>query len=119
MTKAKEIAGLNCGAGEARGMRLVLLARLGEMCEHREAALAFDKATEQPQQNDGGEVEESFGDLGRRIISSSWEELRGRGAGIYRPLKTKRLHKIRIAAKRLRYSLELFAACFGGGAKEL
>src|SRR5918912_1180357 len=39
MVKAKEIEGLDCGAGAARGMGLVLLTRLGEMCEHREAAL--------------------------------------------------------------------------------
>src|SRR2546423_13710737 len=39
MAKAKEIEGLDCGAGAARGMRLVLLARVGEVCEHRAAAL--------------------------------------------------------------------------------
>src|ERR671932_1949973 len=39
MAKAKEIEGLDCGAWAARGMGLVLLTRLGEMCEHRAAAL--------------------------------------------------------------------------------
>jgi CHAD domain-containing protein len=231
MVKAKEIGGLDCGAGDARGMRLVLLARLEELCEHRAAALdtqsddgvhdmrvasrrlrsvlrdfrphlhggkrleeartelkrlaralgavrdedvairalekleaeatdvageglkvlveerrarrrsaraslapeldtetfdatrrrialAFERATEQPEKSVDGEGEQSFSELGRSVIVRSWEELQERGAGIYRPLKSKRLHRIRIAAKRLRYALELFAACFGG-AKEL
>src|SRR2546421_11330099 len=39
MAKAKEIEGLECRAGAAQGMRLVLLTRLGEVCEHRAAAL--------------------------------------------------------------------------------
>src|SRR5205085_1217895 len=139
MAKAKEIEGLECRAGAAQGMRLVLLTRLGEVCEHRASALdrrgedgvhdmrvasrrrrasAFEKATV-PRKLKGGEDEQCFGDLGRRIIARSWEELRERGPDIYRPLKTKRLHKLRIAAKRLRYALELFAACFGEGLKEL
>src|SRR5256714_7809964 len=39
MVKAKEIEGLDCRAGAARGMRLVLLTRLREVCEHHAAAL--------------------------------------------------------------------------------
>src|SRR5437588_3962422 len=39
MAKAKEIEGLDWGAGGARGMRLVLLTRLEEMCEYRAAVL--------------------------------------------------------------------------------
>lgn len=84
---------------------------------HERVAAAFERATE-PRKKDG-EGEESFGELGRAVILRLWEELRGRGADIYRPLKSKRLHKIRIAAKRLRYALELFSACFGEGVKEL
>lgn len=61
----------------------------------------------------------SFSDAGREIVMRSWEELSGLSAALYRPLKTKRLHKMRIAAKRLRYSLELFAACWGKEAKRL
>src|SRR2546423_14091407 len=231
MVKAKEIEGLECRAGAAQEMRLVLLTRLGEVCEHRAAALdrrgedgvhdmrvgsrrlrsvlrdfrthmrggkrveearaelkgladalgavrdedvairaleklkgeaegdaaaglelladerrarregaldrlasaldeeafdaarrrlasAFEKATV-PRKSKGGEGEQCFGDLGRQIIARSREELRERGPDIYRPLKTKRLHKLRIAAKRLRYASELFAACFGEGLKGL
>jgi CHAD domain-containing protein len=226
MVKAKEIEGLDCGARASLGMRLVLLTRLEEMCEHREAALhsqgedgihdmrvasrrlrsalrdfrtylrggrrlgeahaelkrladtlgevrdedvaagslekmkaeapeearaglelfaadrrarrerahaalapeleaesfeaargkiaaAFERATEPRKKDDGG-GEQSFAEMGREVILRSWDELRGRGADIYRPLKSKRLHKVRIAAKRLRYALELFCACFDG-----
>jgi CHAD domain-containing protein len=65
---------------------------------------------------DGGP---SFEELGREIVGRLWEELSGRGPNIYRPLKSGRLHKLRIAAKRLRYALELFAACYGEAQREL
>jgi CHAD domain-containing protein len=65
---------------------------------------------------DGGP---SFEESGREIIGRLWDELRGRGQDIYRPLKSGRLHKLRIAAKRLRYALELFAACYGEAQREL
>ncbi|HEU4595360.1 MAG TPA: CHAD domain-containing protein, partial [Pyrinomonadaceae bacterium] len=39
MAKAKKIEGLDCGADAGSGVRQVLLTRLGEMCEFREAAL--------------------------------------------------------------------------------
>lgn len=66
--------------------------------------------------SDGGP---SFEEAGRQIIERSWDELRARGSDIYRPLKSKRLHKLRIASKRLRYALELFAACQGEALREL
>jgi CHAD domain-containing protein len=271
MAKAKEIEGLDCGAGAARGMRLVLLTRLGEMCEYRAAALgpegvegvhdmrvasrrlrsvlrdfrpymrggkrldaareelrrlarvlgavrdedvairaleelksvelkreapeaaaglelfaddrrarregervelaraleeesfesfrrrlasAFEKATaprrgkrgagderdeDAGDKRDAGdervaggssaEIERgpgveseggpSFREVGRQIIVRSWDDLRSRGPGIYRPLKSRRLHRLRIAAKRLRYALELFAPCYREALREL
>ncbi|MDQ3917117.1 MAG: CHAD domain-containing protein, partial [Acidobacteriota bacterium] len=70
----------------------------------------------------GGEMSDggpSFEELGRQIIERSWDELRARGPDIYRPLKSRRLHKLRIASKRLRYALELFAACRGEALREL
>jgi CHAD domain-containing protein len=61
----------------------------------------------------------SFAEAGRQIITRSWDELCSRGPDIYRPLKSKRLHRLRIRAKRLRYALELFAACQGESLREL
>lgn len=90
-------------------------------------ASAFEKATAPRKKKRGdikGEAAEgrkdgarSFRELGRIIVERSWDELRG--PSLYRPLKSGRLHKVRIAAKRLRYALELFAACFGEEAKHL
>jgi CHAD domain-containing protein len=125
--EATDVAGegLKVLAEERRARRRSALASLApELDEEtfhatrRRIALAFERATEQPEKSEV-EGEQSFSELGRSVIVRSWEELQERGAGIYRPLKSKRLHRIRIAAKRLRYALELFAACFGGGAKEL
>ncbi len=41
------------------------------------------------------------------------KELESLSPGLYEPQKVKPLHEMRIAAKRLRYAMELFAACWG------
>jgi CHAD domain-containing protein len=66
--------------------------------------------------------EESFSELGRRIVGRLWEELRELSPSLYRPNRVRRLHRMRIAAKRLRYALELFSNCWDappGEAKRL
>jgi CHAD domain-containing protein len=55
---------------------------------------------------------ESFREVGRAVILRSWDELEKLSRSLYRPHKPKGLHKMRIAAKRLRYALELFAPCW-------
>jgi CHAD domain-containing protein len=116
-------AGLAQLADERRGRREKALDALARELDvetfketRRQIEQAFEAATDAAE---GEGDEESFGDLGRRVVARSWEELRERGADIYRPLKSKRLHRLRIRAKRLRYSLELFAACFGDEPKRL
>jgi CHAD domain-containing protein len=59
----------------------------------------------------------SFRAAGRAVILKLWDELAALSGSLYRPRKTKRLHKMRIAAKRLRYALELFAPCWEGATK--
>jgi CHAD domain-containing protein len=65
----------------------------------------------------------SFRQTGRDIITRLLRELQNLSASLYRPLKTKPLHRMRLAAKRLRYALELFAPCWseplGAYAKEI
>ncbi|HYE13666.1 MAG TPA: CHAD domain-containing protein [Pyrinomonadaceae bacterium] len=68
---------------------------------------------------DDGERGESLAEAGDRIVLRLWDELRALSASLYRPLKTKPLHRMRIAAKRLRYAMELFAACRGRTLKKL
>lgn len=59
----------------------------------------------------------SFRAAGRAVILKSWDELEALSGSLYRPHKPRRLHDMRIAAKRLRYALELFAPCWGGETK--
>ncbi|HEX8495255.1 MAG TPA: CHAD domain-containing protein [Pyrinomonadaceae bacterium] len=57
-------------------------------------------------------AELSFSEAGREIILARLEELRDLSACLYRPFDTDALHEMRIAAKRLRYAMELFASCW-------
>jgi CHAD domain-containing protein len=51
--------------------------------------------------------------LARTTILKLVEELEELSDSLYHPLRFKPLHKLRIAAKRLRYALELFEQCWG------
>ena len=59
-------------------------------------------------------LEPSFRQAGRDIIAARIKDLRKLSRSLYAPLRTGPLHRLRIAAKRLRYALELFAPCWGG-----
>ena len=56
----------------------------------------------------------SFRQAGREVVESRVEELREFSNSLHRPFDVGPLHRMRIAAKRLRYALELFAQCWGG-----
>jgi CHAD domain-containing protein len=56
----------------------------------------------------------SFREVGHDIIITCFRDLQDLSVSLYRPLKTRPLHRLRIAAKRLRYALELFDQCWGG-----
>ena len=51
--------------------------------------------------------------VGAKVIGDRLEQLIKASDSIYRPLRTKQLHRLRILAKRLRYAIELFAPCWG------
>jgi CHAD domain-containing protein len=51
--------------------------------------------------------------VGSKIILDRLAELQDAGYGLYYPLEPHGLHAMRISAKRLRYAIELFAACWG------
>lgn len=53
----------------------------------------------------------------RRIISTRLDELRGFADAALAPEASEAQHDLRIAAKRLRYVLEIFAPCLGEEAK--
>lgn len=67
-----------------------------------------------------GEEGTDFGAALAEVVARLWRELDELSSSLHRPFKTKRLHEMRIAAKRLRYALELLHSCGrGGSAKEL
>lgn len=84
----------------------------------------FDDALEESASpaSDGGDavavescaVVYDFRSVACDVVSRRWREVLERSPAVYRPFKTKKLHKLRISAKRLRYALELLSPCFGG-----
>jgi CHAD domain-containing protein len=55
----------------------------------------------------------SFNECGRRAVAAGLKELLELGEHIHQPCKREKLHQLRISAKHLRYTIELFAACWG------
>jgi len=55
----------------------------------------------------------SFNEAGREAVDASLRELCDLGVSVYEPFNIEKLHEMRIAAKRLRYAVELFTACWG------
>lgn len=55
----------------------------------------------------------SFSEAGRAAVTDGLRELIDTATSLYHPFQFKELHKMRIAAKRLRYAVELFTACWG------
>jgi CHAD domain-containing protein len=56
-------------------------------------------------------TEPSFRATSREIIAKRVDELERIGSTVFEPFRQKRLHRMRIAAKRVRYSIQLFAQC--------
>jgi CHAD domain-containing protein len=61
----------------------------------------------------------SFRQAGVEVIESRLAELLELGDSVYHPFDLDPLHEMRIAAKRLRYALELFSPCWGGALKPI
>ena len=55
----------------------------------------------------------SFNEAGREVVGDGSRDLLELGASLYEPFNIEGLHEMRIAAKRLRYAVELFTACWG------
>ena len=55
----------------------------------------------------------SFRKMSRAIILDRLKELEKLSNGLFRPFDVETLHDMRIAAKRLRYAIELFQQCWG------
>jgi CHAD domain-containing protein len=77
------------------------------------ATLASALVTSSNDDNEGV----SYKDFARTTILARLDELQKLSGSLYQPLSAKPLHKMRIAAKRLRYALELFAPCWAESLK--
>ena len=55
----------------------------------------------------------SFRKMSRAIILDRLKEVEKLSSGLFRPFDVETLHEMRIAAKRLRYAIELFQQCWG------
>jgi CHAD domain-containing protein len=55
----------------------------------------------------------SFNQAGRAAVAASFANFYELGTSLYDPFDVEALHEMRIAAKQLRYALELFTACWG------
>lgn len=55
----------------------------------------------------------SFNDAGRKAVFDNLEDFCSLSTSLYKPFEIKKLHRLRISAKRLRYAIELFTACWG------
>ncbi|CAN5449894.1 hypothetical protein BH18ACI1_BH18ACI1_07320 [soil metagenome] len=55
----------------------------------------------------------SFNEAGRDVVGKSLEEFCDLSKNIYAPFTDEPLHELRISAKRLRYAIELYTACWG------
>ena len=70
---------------------------------------ALEKATRRRKKS----PEISFTEAGREAVFERVQEFCRLSDSLYTPPDVEKLHRFRIAAKRLRYSIELFTACWG------
>lgn len=76
---------------------------------HIRFSAAIDKAARQKK----SKRTVSFSEAGRAAVADGLDDLGDLGASLYEPFSVEPLHEMRIAAKRLRYAVELFTACWG------
>jgi CHAD domain-containing protein len=77
-----------------------------------EAAIRPTGHKKSKQENQSGSLV-NYRDVARLTILNRLADLEKLSDSLYRPLNIKPLHRMRIAAKRLRYALELFERCWG------
>lgn len=85
------------------------------LANNRLAALQsdFEKAIERATKNSL----QTFNQAGKLAVGESFNQFLEMGHSLYDPFEIESLHNLRIAAKRLRYALELFTACWGASLK--
>ncbi|HEX6284319.1 MAG TPA: CHAD domain-containing protein, partial [Pyrinomonadaceae bacterium] len=75
-------------------------------------AASLDGATASAERRKRRNPEHTFATMSQAIILDRLKEFEKRSDGLFRPFDVEALHDLRIAAKRLRYAIELLGACF-------
>jgi len=76
-------------------------------------SIVSQAATKQPASGTTVKSGPSYKVYARSTLLKRLKDLEALSLSLYEPQKVKPLHEMRIAAKRLRYAIELFAACWG------
>ena len=74
---------------------------------------AIDAATTMDGTKAASKPQITYLKMSREVISDRLKELEKLSADVYKPFEVEALHDMRIAAKRLRYAVELFQTCWG------
>lgn len=107
----------------AARVRLVLIVAERPLAKLRGKFLARldhvgeDGGTKEGRRGRGAGKAVSFRQAGRKIIAARVADLQDLSNSLHHPFDSEPLHDMRIAAKRLRYAMELFAPCWGGTLK--
>ena len=80
------------------------------VAELRAIAIAFPR---KKHGQSGNDALLSFREIGIQVIKARLKDVSAASPHLYAPFQIKDLHELRILAKRLRYAIELFAACWG------
>lgn len=75
-------------------------------------ATALDNATAPAVRRKKRNTEHTFAAISQAIILDRLKEFEKRSDGLFRPFDVEALHDLRIAAKRLRYAIEVLGPCF-------
>lgn len=75
-------------------------------------AAALDNATAPAVRRKKRNTEQTFAAISQAIILDRLKEFEKRSEGLFRPFDVEALHDLRIAAKRLRYAIEVLGPCF-------
>lgn len=95
-------------------LKLVLdKTQLDELQSDYVAAVDTATAMDGPKATSKPKPQITYLQMSRAVISDRLKELEKLSADVYKPFEVETLHDMRIAAKRLRYALELFQSCWG------
>lgn len=73
----------------------------------------FSKALDEIVKRNRKAAKLSAREMGREVIFKGLREFADLSDSLYNPFNQEKLHQLRIAAKRLRYAIELFTVCWG------